>query len=416
MKQLKNKMNYIKANKFEFLLVLYSFFLPLRNNLSGIVLYFLVLYSIINYKQFIHSFKRAKKQPFFYIALSLFVIHLVGLIYTVNFRYALKDIDIKIPLLLFPLILIGKSYKQDIITRIMKAFILGCLIGGIGSVYNGFLIYIDTGKINSVLYRGMDFVMHSSYFALYLVFSLGYLLMKTKSSEKLTSRNLVVKFIVILLFFLLIVLLNSRAGILSLGITFLFLFFYFLKEKSKKSFYFFIVILLISGSFLISGSGKLFKRFNNLVSKEQIQLGNKNDINKKDLRIAILTVGIETFKKNPIIGVGTGDVKDELIEGYQEYGFLKGFQRNYNAHNQYLQFLIAFGIIGLVIFLIWLFYPLIEAIGNQNYFFMFLIILISFNFLFESMLETKAGVEFFAFFYVLFFISKEKVKNVELLN
>ena len=117
--------------------------------------------------------------------------------------------------------------------------------------------------------------------------------------------------------------------------------------------------------------------------------------------MAIFTIGFDLFKESPVIGYGTGDIKDVLINGYKKANFIKGYDRKYNCHNQFLQFLLAFGLIGLLIFLISLVYPLFFAFFQKNYLYVFLILMLSFNFLFESMLETKAGVEFYAFFNAL---------------
>ncbi|MCD4791945.1 MAG: O-antigen ligase family protein [Bacteroidales bacterium] len=60
-----------------------------------------------NFKQ---KFKTLKNNKSILIFSSIFLIHLIGLIYTDNLSYALKDLRIKLPLLLFPII-IGTSKK-----------------------------------------------------------------------------------------------------------------------------------------------------------------------------------------------------------------------------------------------------------------------------------------------------------------
>ena len=157
--------------------------------------------------------------------------------------------------------------------------------------------------------------------------------------------------------------------------------------------------------FISATYSKVFNRFNS-INKEIVLVSTNNtktkkplsNINSMDLRMAILTVGAKLFKESPIIGYGTGDIKDVLINGYKKENFIKGYDRKYNAHNQFLQFLLAFGLIGMIIFLIILIYPLLYAFFQKNYLYVYLILMLCFNFLFESMLETKAGVEFYAFF------------------
>ena len=133
--------------------------------------------------------------------------------------------------------------------------------------------------------------------------------------------------------------------------------------------------------------------------------------NTMDLRMAIFTVGIKLFKENPIFGHGTGDINDVLINGYKKEGFIKGYNRKYNCHNQFLQFLLAFGLIGLLIFLVVLFLPMAYAFSVKNYLYIFFILMLCFNFLFELILETKAGVEFYAYFNVLPIVVNFKKMN-----
>jgi len=72
------------------------------------------------------------------------------------------------------------------------------------------------------------------------------------------------------------------------------------------------------------------------------------------------------------------------------------------SHNQFLAITVAFGVIGLVVFLFSLAYP---AVALRNYlhglYFVFLLIAVV-SFFTEDTLETQSGVSFFAFFNTLF--------------
>ena len=70
-------------------------------------------------------------------------------------------------------------------------------------------------------------------------------------------------------------------------------------------------------------SNKIFSRFESISSKtvsvkvSPISIKDSDlNINRMDLRMAILTVGLKLFIESPVIGYGTGDVKDVLINGY----------------------------------------------------------------------------------------------------
>ena len=95
------------------------------------------------------------------------------------------------------------------------------------------------------------------------------------------------------------------------------------------------------------------------------------------------------------------------------------YSKKLNSHNQFLQTTIAIGLPGLIVLLLILGIPLFLFYRQSDFSAVIFVLLIVFNFLFESMLETQAGVIFFSFFLFLFWkenASKEKtqLKNLSL--
>jgi len=111
---------------------------------------------------------------------------------------------------------------------------------------------------------------------------------------------------------------------------------------------------------------------------------------------------IGIIKKNPILGVGTGDVKNEFAKEYDEINSQLDAGHRLRAHNQYLAITVAFGIIGLIWFLITLIYPMIKTGMTFNYFYAVFFIISVLSMFTEDTLESQAGVTFFAFFSSLF--------------
>lgn len=108
------------------------------------------------------------------------------------------------------------------------------------------------------------------------------------------------------------------------------------------------------------------------------------------------------IKQNPLIGVGTGDVKSAIKAQYEENNtsLEKDFQKR--THNQYLSIWLGMGVFGFVYFFLMLIYPLsIKTLNHKNLVLSFLLIA-GLSFLSEDTLETQAGVTFFALFYSLF--------------
>jgi O-antigen ligase len=85
-----------------------------------------------------------------------------------------------------------------------------------------------------------------------------------------------------------------------------------------------------------------------------------------------------------------------------------------NSHNQFLNTSVALGLTGLICLLLCLGLPVLLTLKNINLLLWGFCVLSGLNFLFESMLETQAGVMFFAFFSTILcycFINNKSEKN-----
>jgi hypothetical protein len=126
-------------------------------------------------------------------------------------------------------------------------------------------------------------------------------------------------------------------------------------------------------------------------------------------RLEFLKAGWHIFKRNPLIGVGTGDLKDEFIKEYEtgQTKLDKAFQKR--THNQFATFFITYGILGVsVILILFLIAIRMNTLRTSLYFLSFMIVFVV-SCLNEDTLETQAGVSFFAFFFsLLMFARKEK--------
>ncbi|MBC7694368.1 MAG: O-antigen ligase family protein [Burkholderiales bacterium] len=122
-----------------------------------------------------------------------------------------------------------------------------------------------------------------------------------------------------------------------------------------------------------------------------------------------LTMRLEFWKnacyiiqKRPVFGVGTGDIQGSFDKMYIFTNSKLDPLWRLRCHNQYLAITVAFGFVGLFIFLFYLFYPAILLRKKLHYLYwpFFLIALLSF--MTEDTLETQSGVTFFIFFQTLF--------------
>lgn len=108
------------------------------------------------------------------------------------------------------------------------------------------------------------------------------------------------------------------------------------------------------------------------------------------------------IKKHWLIGVGTGDVKKAFAQQYTEMNTSLSMDFRLRAHDQYLEIMVAYGIVGLVWLLFSLIYPGLKAVKFFTYtYFVFWTIFVMSCFS-EDTLETQAGATFYAFFNAFF--------------
>ena len=120
-----------------------------------------------------------------------------------------------------------------------------------------------------------------------------------------------------------------------------------------------------------------------------------------------LEAGWKIAKERPLFGVGTGDVKQAFREYYEEVHSPLNEKWRRRAHNQFLTFMIALGVVGLAVCLAALVAPLFVTGRQRSFLALGFFILMLLSMLNEDTLETSAGVGFVAFFYALFVFGPE---------
>jgi len=124
-------------------------------------------------------------------------------------------------------------------------------------------------------------------------------------------------------------------------------------------------------------------------------------------RLEFLKTGFHIIQRNKWFGVGTGDIPDAFAKQYDldKSPLAKGSRLR--THNQWITFLITFGIIGFLLTVCSLLFPPFLERKYSNYLFLAIFTIGFLSFLNEDTLETHQGVTFFAFFYTLFIFYKE---------
>ncbi|MBL7932461.1 MAG: O-antigen ligase family protein [Bacteroidia bacterium] len=147
----------------------------------------------------------------------------------------------------------------------------------------------------------------------------------------------------------------------------------------------------------------LHKRTYELVN-EYNEFMSQGQVNGQSLtmRVYFWKAAWDIVKKNSIFGVGTGDVQEELNKTYASTNSPLTKEWYKRPHNQFLTITVALGFVGLLIFLVSVFYPAVFLRQNFLWIYWLFFITAVLSFITEDTLETQAGLTFFAFFQTLF--------------
>ena len=404
----------IKITLLEYLLLGLAFLIPTVQWLLPYAVELVFLLWLLE-GGYVAKFKTLYSNKGALLFLGLYALYAMGMLYTQNTVNGLFDLVLKLSMVVFPLIMLSGTAMIDRVklNRVLLSFVIGCLAICLFLAIRAFHAYSLTKDLTKFTYVDLSYIMHPGYLAMYLTFAL--IIVFLTIFEKTTSwMYLAVRIIVMLFFALFIMLLSSKAGILSLLFAAVFMLVFLIYKKKYLMVILAIIVAIVMVFMVLKYSKFTIVRikaaYNVLVNYKGIST--QTDDSTSD-RIVIWRVSEKVIKANPLFGVGTGDVKDALMQVYKTDSVDFAVKKSLNAHNQYIQTTVAIGLIGGSVLLMSLLLPLYWALKRRNWIYVFFLMLILLNFLFESMLERQAGVIFYAFFNALLynrmFANKNKV-------
>ncbi len=236
-------------------------------------------------------------------------------------------------------------------------------------------------------------VYHHAYIALYAVAAIIFVyheLVAHWKELRVWNRILLIASVVVMFGYVVVV--NSRAGMLAMALVFLCCLLhqmFCLRRWWQAP----LVALMLAAAGM--GVIKLVPGYQDRISStlQKVQEEGKDG----DARLSINHASLHAYLKSPLVGYGVGDYRAKQVEQYDDEGYDYGVKAKFNAHNQYMESLLAAGIPGLLA----LFFVLLSPIWalwrrRSQYWFplSLLIAVVMLNFLFESMLERQMGVLF----------------------
>ena len=406
-----------QKNKWSFLLMLYAMVVPfgsaLPNILSGVIA------AVALYDLLFGYLKIGKREwKLFLICNSFYFFFLVSVLWSSNFSKAIDKISL---LSLIPLMFLGimagrKYLNAALLIKIIQLFAISTItlftISIILATHKYGLSFNAVSAQNlSTAFVDLHYLSFSLYCTIAFILFL-FVLLRFKNFLWPFFRKMGPVFLLIL--WLAILLSTSRTSIFFTGIFVVYMLL-FSKDTLTVKKRIIVLLVFLGANIAALGSSEIMKE------KLKEAINYQDDYNVKDtwggrgFRELIWNCSLHVFRENLFIGTGFGDQQEELDLCYRKYRYnmllIKG--NVFNAHNIFLQVLIGTGIIGLLIFLLSLIYP-IFIIGKSPPFYTYFILIVMLLGLTESYFNRNAFISLFAFFnpLIMFSIFRDsKLKN-----
>jgi O-antigen ligase len=387
------------------LLALYSiaFFMSFKKPLVSFSIIILAVAWALsgNWKQKAEMWKRNK---ILWLVVSFYLLHVVGILYTEDIKEGLFDLQVKLSILVLPLVLSSTPLTRKNLQNILMVFLSGCIFFGFVCLGRAFyLYYFEHQDTSNFFYINFSIFVHPSYYAMYLCLAISILfVLRFENTVKAGWKRFEIVFYLILLALMFFVaLLSSKTGLISLFVIFLIIFLRFLIRKQYKEglrlFVLMICFFLVIVNFLPVATSR-FKQAAATVNLARSSPAVNSSLESTGLRLMIFKSASEIIKENYFFGIGTGDVNSSLSEKYTQKTNVDAKDKKLNAHNAFLQVMIALGSVGLLVLICILSAGFYRSIKERDFILLNFILLLLINFMTESMLETQAGVVFFSFF------------------
>lgn len=291
-----------------------------------------------------------------------------------------------LPFLIIPLVLLSVEVRKSTIQFCLRIFSFSVIIASIFALIKA--LYLHWNNLGSYFYYSefsKILEVHTTYFALFLVVAFIYFFydfMNFRTMKKWQN----VCFMGCLLINLYIT--SSRISIVAIG---LFLLIYIAVNLNKLSIKIRILITLLSIGFIVFYfSSPNFQNRNSSVNDFGTEIP---DVNSRLVHWEAVWNSIRS--ENILFGDIKGTADEKLINQYKELNFVAGYRFKYNAHNQYLESIFNFGLIGFISLIGIFVLGIHRSINFKNNQWLSIIIIISVFMITESILERQRGIVLF---------------------
>ncbi len=377
-------------------LILYLFFLAFIPLVSTIALGITIVLWLMD-GGWKNSFKSIKGNKTWWFFLAYYLFHVISLLWSENYKYAFFDLQVKLSFLLGPVVFAGISLSENDWKSLRRAFILGTFVTCLICLGHAFMQFNTEGTTEYFFYNKLSYFSHPTYLLIYLNLSLLFIvyeLFDRKEDNRWWKRSYS---IIIFIQLFVIFLLSARTALATCLIT-LIVYTIVLIRQSKLRRSDAPVVILFFATAILFQLGIL--HFNNRYEQvaNMIEHPESKEENSTSIRYNLWKIAGDLISEHPVIGVGIGDIKEELVKKYEAYHYEYGIINRISPHNQYLHTAVILGITGVLLLIFMLGSAFFLAWRNGDWIYMLFIVIITLNCITESILERQAGILFFVIF------------------
>lgn len=377
--------------------------LPLAPNLVPLALVlFMAVASFQHRGHFRRPDRTVRATPFPWLA-AFFLLHVVGMAWTEDTAFGLFDLQIKAPLLALPLLAMfvpamsrkARDAVLFIATLANAIAVLVCLFSALVRLAMG----SEFGAAQELFSARFSYLIHPSYWAMYLCVALASWVLTPMHTWLPVAQSRVV----LVLLCLGVVLSGSKLGWILLALLLPVVLVLRWRDQALRR----TLIGLALGSaaglaLLVTVSPYARDRVQEAWRAAFTETVQADAQTSSAVRLLTWSAAQELIGEDPLLGTGTGDIKNELLRIYEERGQSWAKEHRLNAHSQFLQSAACLGVVALLLLVFALVAPLF---GNWKRDALAVIFLATclLNWSVESMLEVQAGVVWTAVMAFLFF-------------
>lgn len=344
---------------YQYLLIILAFLMPLTvfgANLIIVIILFL-WFLTGNYKL---KFYQIFDNKLMVASIVFFAIHVIALLWTEDILWGLHIVH-KMWYFLLLLPILYTIVKKEYIKHYVNSFLLALVI----TVFLSYLIWFEIIPPfkEANVFDPTPFMSHVSYnpillFGIYLVYH------ETIFNKNLSKLKIFFYSIVALAMSFNMFITLGRAGQVAFFLMVTIFIFQCFRHQKIKAFFLMLIILpsIFFGAYQTSDYFKL--RVNNTVTA--MYTFNEDNFTSLGIRLTYSINSWELIKKNPLFGVGTGDLPNELNKINKKNS--PNMPPTTNPHNMYVLVMVELGLLGFVSLMSILYYQVRLSFSGSNKF------------------------------------------------